>query len=69
MDVKQEMSYCDNCNQYTPFDDTSVCPGCNFDHAMGMRNVCPECEGTGGHSIDDMMPCEHCDGEGVEWWL
>jgi DnaJ-class molecular chaperone len=31
--------------------------------------VCPNCHGTGGEPYDDgVTPCEHCDGEGYEWW-
>lgn len=32
--------------------------------------VCPNCHGTGGEPYDDgVTPCEHCDGEGYQWWL
>lgn len=31
---------------------------------------CPVCAGTGGDPFDDYCtPCEHCDGEGYQWWL
>lgn len=30
---------------------------------------CPRCNGTGGEPYDDgITPCEHCDGEGYEYW-
>ena len=31
--------------------------------------TCPWCHGTGGDPYDDgITPCEHCDGEGYEYW-
>lgn len=35
-----------------------------------VRNVtCQFCSGTGGDPWNDgITPCEHCDGEGYEWW-
>lgn len=32
------------------------------------RLICPKCNGTGIY-IDDIEPCDHCDGMGYEWWL
>jgi hypothetical protein len=30
---------------------------------------CPRCHGVGGDPMDDYCtPCDHCDGEGYEWW-
>lgn len=30
---------------------------------------CPRCHGTGGDPMDDYCtPCDHCGGEGYEWW-
>lgn len=32
--------------------------------------VCPACNGSGGDPWNDgCLPCEHCDGEGYQWWL
>jgi DnaJ-class molecular chaperone len=28
---------------------------------------CPKCGGS-GDSSDGLLVCEHCDGEGHEWW-
>lgn len=35
-----------------------------------VHNVtCQFCNGTGGDPWNDgITPCEHCDGEGYEWW-
>jgi len=31
--------------------------------------TCPQCGGSGRDDWNDgIMPCEHCDGEGYEWW-
>jgi hypothetical protein len=31
--------------------------------------TCPRCYGTGGDPYDDgITTCDHCDGEGYEWW-
>lgn len=30
-------------------------------------NTCPYCHGIGTY-MGDTEPCEHCDGEGREWW-
>lgn len=31
--------------------------------------TCRFCDGTGGDRWNDgVLPCEHCDGEGYEWW-
>lgn len=33
------------------------------------EHACPHCSGTGGEPLDDgCTPCEHCDGEGYQWW-
>ncbi len=30
---------------------------------------CPRCHGVGGDPMDDYCtPCDHCGGEGYEWW-
>lgn len=29
--------------------------------------TCPACGGTG--TSDDLTTCQHCDGEGYQWWL
>ncbi|MFL9904546.1 hypothetical protein PQR71_41540 [Paraburkholderia fungorum] len=29
---------------------------------------CPKCGGSGRDYSDGLMECEHCDGEGYEWW-
>lgn len=32
-------------------------------------NTCPRCSGVGGDPMDDYCtPCDHCGGEGYEWW-
>lgn len=31
---------------------------------------CPKCDGSGRDRMSDgLLPCEHCDGEGYEWWM
>jgi DnaJ-class molecular chaperone len=30
--------------------------------------TCPDCGGSGCDSWESFMPCQHCDGEGYEWW-
>lgn len=31
--------------------------------------TCPRCSGVGGDPMDDYCtPCDHCGGEGYEWW-
>jgi len=32
--------------------------------------ICPECGGDGGDPLTDgILPCEHCNGEGYQWWM
>lgn len=31
-------------------------------------NICPQCNGTGVY-IDDIEPCDYCDGLGYKWWM
>lgn len=38
-----------------------------YDDDPGLH-ICPRCNGTGIY-IDDITPCDHCDGLGYEWWL
>lgn len=32
------------------------------------NHICPKCHGR-GIWIDDIEPCDHCDGLGYEWWI
>ncbi len=43
----------------------------DMDGDYGPRDTtCPYCSGTGGDPWNDgVTPCEHCDGEGYEWWM
>jgi len=35
----------------------------------GEDRVCPRCNGVGGDPMDDYCtPCDHCGGEGYEFW-
>ena len=40
-----------------------------YDEDDSFDMVCPRCHGTGGEPMDDgITPCEHCEGEGYEYW-
>ena len=39
------------------------------DEPVENGGFCPKCDGSGRNRFDDgLTDCEHCDGEGYEWW-
>jgi DnaJ-class molecular chaperone len=49
-------------NEMTPDDEQD-------DEPVENGGFCPKCGGSGRDDYSDgLMDCEHCDGEGYEWW-